>query len=421
MKNNGWIWMLAFALMACTLHRPQNNASPSSAGLVSDDSTLRSDETGVSARTAADQDGDGLNEEEEAAAATDPKRPDTDGDGLLDGWEVKGVNGIHLENLGASPRHRDVFVEMDYMVRTSATNGLAPSASVVERIVRAFADAPVPNPDGATGITMHLELGNEVPHDPDLNPYPDEFAALKKTHFRRERAPVFHYMIWADGYDGDTSSGVSMDIPSSDFIVTLGRWRGEAGGSDDEKVGTFIHELGHNLGLRHGGSDDVNRKPNHLSIMNYRWQTRGVIINGTRGHYTYQRFVLSRLNETNLKESAGLSGPAELSAYTTAFTKPDGRSVDVAASGAIDWNSNNVTSDSGLRLNLNGDKKGKPKVDVFGILERTPNEWRRLEFRGGFIGSTAPIAGLGFAEAVVREVPPELTEEENVELNPSDG
>ncbi len=30
-----------------------------------------------------------------------------------------------------------------------------------------------------------------------------------------------------------------------------------------------MHELGHNLGLRHGGMDDLNCKPNYLSVMNY--------------------------------------------------------------------------------------------------------------------------------------------------------
>ena len=32
---------------------------------------------------------------------------------------------------------------------------------------------------------------------------------------------------------------------------------------------TFMHELGHTLGLRHGGCDDINNKPNYFSIMNY--------------------------------------------------------------------------------------------------------------------------------------------------------
>ena len=30
-----------------------------------------------------------------------------------------------------------------------------------------------------------------------------------------------------------------------------------------------MHELGHNLGLRHGGGDDTRCKPNYLSIMSY--------------------------------------------------------------------------------------------------------------------------------------------------------
>ncbi len=30
-----------------------------------------------------------------------------------------------------------------------------------------------------------------------------------------------------------------------------------------------MHELGHNLGLRHGNIDHDNYKPNHLSIMSY--------------------------------------------------------------------------------------------------------------------------------------------------------
>ena len=30
-----------------------------------------------------------------------------------------------------------------------------------------------------------------------------------------------------------------------------------------------MHELGHTLGLQHGGADDVNLKPNYLSVMSY--------------------------------------------------------------------------------------------------------------------------------------------------------
>jgi hypothetical protein len=48
--------------------------------------------------------------------------------------------------------------------------------------------------------------------------------------------------------------------------------------------GTFMHELGHNLGLRHGGGSDLNGdaedtptfKPNYLSVMNYKFQLVGI-------------------------------------------------------------------------------------------------------------------------------------------------
>src|SRR5262245_6943270 len=39
-----------------------------------------------------------------------------------------------------------------------------------------------------------------------------------------------------------------------------------------DQASAFMHELGHTLGLRHGGQDDIPFKPNYHSIMNYSWQ-----------------------------------------------------------------------------------------------------------------------------------------------------
>jgi hypothetical protein len=77
------------------------------------------------AAVAADGDRDGLADNVERQLGTDPANPDTDGDGLLDGWEVYGVNGIDLRAKHASPLHKDIFVEMNYMRRQTAANGSA--------------------------------------------------------------------------------------------------------------------------------------------------------------------------------------------------------------------------------------------------------------------------------------------------------
>ncbi len=356
---------------------------------------------------ASDADADGLADAEEVLLGTAKNNPDTDGDALLDGWEVHGVNGIDLAAMGASPLHKDIFIEMDFMKRTSATRGLAPSDAVMARIQEVFEEAPVGNPDGSHGINIHLELGNEVPLDRDLNPYRTEFFALKATHFDANRAPVFHYVIWADGYDGGTSSGVAMGIPHSDFVVTLGRWGGGTGGTDDEKVGTFIHELGHTLGLTHGGSDHTNFKPNHISVMNYSFQTSGITIGNDRS-FGYQPFSLPTLRENFLLEPNGLGGGGFLAGYRTIIA-PD-REVD--AEGPTDWNGNGSINTTTVRVDLNDD-------GFLGDLLATPNQWNALIYNGGSIGSIDTLEGaLQFAESVLEPFPyVELTEEMNQKLS----
>ena len=145
------------------------------------------------AAAAADGDGDGLADTVERQLGTDPANPDTDGDGLLDGWEVYGVNGIDLRAKHASPLHKDIFVEMDYMRRQTAANGLAPNNAVLKRIALIYANSALSNPDGRDGINIHLELGNEVPYDEDLNPSRRRIQQAQTSEFRsqaRTRLPL---------------------------------------------------------------------------------------------------------------------------------------------------------------------------------------------------------------------------------------
>ncbi len=257
----------------------------------------------------SDTDGDGLTDLDEVNVyGTDPLLADTDGDSLGDGWEVQGhPNGTVLP--GADPLRADIYVEMDYMVRDTAVNGLGPNSAVLAEIVKTFANAPRLNPDGSRGIDIHLDLDDEVALDTQLYPVETDFDAIKDANFDADRQPMYHYMIWADRYNFGSSRGCRS---GSTRLISSSPWglgTAARGGTDDQKIGTFIHELGHNLNLRHGGGDNENYKPNYISVMSYAFQVVGV--NGPNGPvFDYQRFDLPDLDETVLDEVAGLGlGP----------------------------------------------------------------------------------------------------------------
>src|SRR6185436_7556324 len=83
--------------------------------------------------------------------------PDNDCDSLADIWETTGYDvdmdgtpDLDLKALGANPNHKDIFVELDYMQYHKPRTGVIPA------IVTAFANAPIPNPDGLQGIKLHI-------------------------------------------------------------------------------------------------------------------------------------------------------------------------------------------------------------------------------------------------------------------------
>jgi len=91
------------------------------------------------------------------------------------------------------------------------------------------------------------------------------FYAVKAANFDNRRARTFRY-----GFSGNPADNVLTGDPDDD---DCGGGRGEIGGNDfieyNHDGGTFMHELGHTLNLRHGGDVNANCKPNYLSVMNY--------------------------------------------------------------------------------------------------------------------------------------------------------
>ena len=240
---------------------------------------------------------------------------DADGDALPDAWEEHGLdvdkNGsvdLDLPAMGATKDHKDVFVEVDHMVKDPSCVWLmcwggrdfAPQQPALDDVRAAFAAAPVTNPDGSTGIRAHIDAGpgsvmtgtttwgsrsraNRLAWAASLGSLSGSgdyawgpFDALKSANFELARRDVFHYAVYGDTYGGSDSSGISRGIPASDFLVTDGHPGWGGGFTRTQERGTFLHELGHGLGLLHGGDVDTNPRPGYRSVMSYAHQLAGL-------------------------------------------------------------------------------------------------------------------------------------------------
>lgn len=345
---------------------------------------------------------------------------DSDEDGLPDEWETEGLDvdddgtvDVDLPAMGADPERKDVFLEIDWMFEDETCiwfvcwggEDFTPEPLALEAVADAFADAPVDNPDGSTGITAHIDAGpdsvmdpatgdswgdlsggNAVPHQDNLGGSTggsydwSAFDAVKEDHFADVRRDVFHYTIYADRYNNGGSSGISRGILGSDLIVSQGAFNDGDGFTLTQERGTLMHELGHNLALRHGGDENTHRKPNYLSIMSYSFQLVGLRVDGIDGTLDYSGERLADLDEGSLDETAGLDPDALVGDLGTRWTCPSGagRAVDDAA-GAIDWNCNGDADDEDAIVDVNDDGG----FDVLG----GHDDWAALRFDGGAIGA----------------------------------
>jgi uncharacterized membrane protein len=356
---------------------------------------------------------------------------DDDGDALCDTWETEGVDGdgdgdIDLF-LGTNPERKDLFVEVDYMV-CAPTNGGCPGVhshrpqdAGLAKVVTAFANADVVNPDLSFGITLHIQVDDAVPEIPavrfktdapgardDFNDLkhgspPDRCGAdatgflgtvLDRAHADCEailaaREMVFRYAIFGHTHIHDTDSSGIAEIGGNDFMVTVGTWSDGSiranGGSQILSVAraevegaTFMHELGHTLGLRHGGGDNTNCKPNYLSIMNYAFQMRHIVPNRP---FNYSFPKLPTIDESQLDETLGVQGlPGQLTVSSINFPPFGFRPVVHLADGAIDWN-HNLVIESNVNRNINFLPQAGPACEKADITFLTGyDDWSSLQF-----------------------------------------
>ena len=341
---------------------------------------------------------------------------DTDGDGLYDTWEQYGVDtdgdgevDLHLEQMGADPNVPDLFVEVDWMVRPSShflwwetqpELNLQPTQNSMELVYKAFKkhginlhiDVGPDSKDFVTGKNWgSLSGGNEIPYEEDfiLGERNSHWMDVAEDNFALNRRSVFRHCIFLNQWDGTGSSGVAIDIPGQFFIVANRDFVRDMG--DTGIGGTFMHELGHTLGLSHGGFDDEGENnhtqysPAYLSVMNYSFQLSGL---GGTGALDYSDYSLPALDEDALIESNGIDpwGSTTGTGLTTRyycnssawFGLASGWRTTSLDSASVDFDDDGSISTGSLRADINDDGE---YTMLYGN-----RDWGRLVYRGGNVG-----------------------------------
>lgn len=274
-----------------------------------------------------DSDSDGLSDADEARLGTDPLDRDTDGDGLLDGWEVHGLpRGVagpdDADSSPLSPTRQDVIVA----VNAYSQLGAAAVRTEIEKSKRLYAQLGTKNPDGSTGITVHYRFGPDVP-EPEQGSWWDVGARCLEPDARG----LMHWMQVGPGGGGQAQE------------------TGDMGGSGNHWA-AFAHEVGHQLSLSHTGDSAPAWCPLYPSMMSYAF-TYSFAGDGNAVHFSDGRFASVELREDALSERLPFAA-AELD-YLTKWpfrfpVKDDGNGGSL-----IDWNQNGVFDEGTVTADIN--------------------------------------------------------------------
>ena len=223
---------------------------------------------------------------------------DSDGDGIPDSAKLYGgtYGGLDLYAMGARQGQRDLFIHLDYL--SSSDPGVTPDIRALDKIVQAFAKRKIavhfdagnlfstslqPAQHNLSGDVSHqrpAQRCSQLRQPSQLQAGCTSVYATKTASMDIRRKPIFRYLLMASSQQPSGLSGASgsAELVGDDFLVTLGGWGLQKGSwlLANYQAATIMHELGHTLGLRHGGNEDEVAKPNYFSTMNYLYQISGL-------------------------------------------------------------------------------------------------------------------------------------------------
>jgi hypothetical protein len=296
-----------------------------------------------------------------------------------------------------------VWLHYDYLAPDPDGNSFAPNPAAIQLIVDAYA---------RHGIQL------EVDNQHNVLPWNDGHISLRQgcdfltTNVYKARAQYFHptsnhewhYALFGNRIDDcqyDNETGEA-ELPGDNFVIAQGLlnywYRYGPDWGNREVGGAVMHELGHNLGLRHGGGDDNNWKPNYLSVMNYRFMG-GIPYAATPGssvivgaRLDYSDAALPTLDEAHLDETLGVQGrptDTDVTTWTAQETCPTCGSYGLGPTyGPLDWNMDGSATDRDVAIDLNKDPASSDAGGFFYIPLTGFDDWAAI--RAYLLGTRDP-------------------------------
>ena len=327
-------------------------------------------------------------------------------DGIPEALEAPGKTFLDLPlyDWGARSNLTDIFVYVVFM--NSTDPGIQPQKGAFDMVREAFA---------RRNIAVHFDLGNKFHPGEGISLAHYDLSDTDHTisyrrsitfddvyvHYSNRMPPsltnLFYFMVLGSSQnpDGSPGPGGRSQVGGPLSLISLGNLGLRGNSATNIQAITIMHELGHNLGLRHGGNEKKNYKPNYYSVMNYLY-IQGLPQIGNQDYdryffeYDYPGFTDNRKllnniygNPANFRidYSDGIGGNLD----ENHFDESTGL-LNRRGSSPVDLNRNGSSSDI-LSINLNS------SYDSFKNVLTDYDDWNNLVF---YFARRNTASGLSF-------------------------